>query len=56
MPDTIEFYLNNKDKWQVISDNMAHLLSEELPLKNSVAQILERAEQSLVPTTTSAVV
>jgi hypothetical protein len=45
MPAVIEHYLDNKDQWQTISDNMTNLIRDELTLDNSVARILASVDR-----------
>lgn len=51
MPDTIIHYIDNKDKWQNISQNMLRLIKNEITLENSIATILGEAEKKILRTT-----
>lgn len=48
MAGRIFYYLDHPNEWQEISHNMSSLLQNELTLRNSISQLLDRAEKVLV--------
>lgn len=46
MPETITHYIESKNEWQIISQNMLDLIRNEITLENSIAAILDEAEKS----------
>jgi hypothetical protein len=48
MSDKIFYYLDHPQEWEEISHNMTSLIQNELTLRNSISQLLDRAEEILI--------